>query len=380
MKILVVDDNKTNLTLLKKLATSVENCSAIGFISPEEALQAMPDLDFDIGVIDFQMPVYNGVDLLMEIRRFDKYRDKPFVVVTADGDTETRMTALNAGAIDFLTKPINPLEFQARIRNLVALTDARNQLAEKADWLRREVDKVLSELREREQEIIYRLTLAASYKDPETALHTLRVGAYSEAIAKAYGLAPEICADIRLAAPMHDIGKVGIPDAVLLKRGVYTETEREQMQCHTSIGSQILGNRGRASCNWPPKSQVRITSAGTGRGIRAVLWRRKFRLPAGSSPWPTVLMRLRRCVLTRRPGAWSVRSSISRSVPGRSSTPLASTRSFAPCRACRPSCPVTATPAVCRCRPRNKIAYGVFFYYFDGTLFRVSRYWRHWQE
>lgn len=241
MKILVVDDNKTNLTLLKKLATSVENCSAIGFISPEEALQAMPDLDFDIGVIDFQMPVYNGVDLLMEIRRFDKYRDKPFVVVTADGDTETRMTALNAGAIDFLTKPINPLEFQARIRNLVALTDARNQLAEKADWLRREVDKVLSELREREQEIIYRLTLAASYKDPETALHTLRVGAYSEAIAKAYGLAPEICADIRLAAPMHDIGKVGIPDAVLLKRGVYTETEREQMQCHTSIGSQILG-------------------------------------------------------------------------------------------------------------------------------------------
>lgn len=241
MQILVVDDNKTNLTLLKKLATSVENCSAIGFLTPEEALHAMPDLDFDIGVIDFQMPVYNGVDLLMEIRRFEKYRDKPFVVVTADNDTETRMTALNAGAIDFLTKPINPLEFQARIRNLVALIDARNQLAERADWLRREVDKVMSELREREQEIIYRLTLAASYKDPETALHTLRVGAYSEAIAKAYGLPDEICADIRLAAPMHDIGKVGIPDAVLLKRGAYTETEREQMQCHTSIGSQILG-------------------------------------------------------------------------------------------------------------------------------------------
>ncbi|MFD1747125.1 HD domain-containing phosphohydrolase [Rhizobium helianthi] len=241
MNILVVDDNKTNLVLLKKLVSTVEGCSAIGFSSPEEVLQAMPELDFDIGVIDFQMPVYNGVDLLVEIRRFEKYRDKPFVVVTADDDTATRMTALNAGAIDFLTKPINPLEFQARVRNLVALTNARNQLAERADWLRTEVEKVVTELREREKEIIYRLTLAASYKDPETAMHTLRVGAYSEAIAKAYGLPDDLCADIRLAAPMHDIGKVGIPDAVLLKRGSYTEIEREQMQVHTSIGSHILG-------------------------------------------------------------------------------------------------------------------------------------------
>ncbi|WP_137131974.1 HD domain-containing phosphohydrolase [Rhizobium sp. FY34] len=241
MNILVVDDNKTNLTLLKKLVSSVDGCTPIAFSSPEQVLHAMPDLEFDIGVIDFQMPVYNGIDLLLEIRRFEKYRDKPFVVVTADGDTGTRMTALNAGAIDFLTKPINPLEFQARIRNLVALTDARNQLADRAEWLHREVNKVVEELREREQEIIYRLTLAASYKDPETALHTLRVGAYSEAIAKAYGLDAKTCTDIRIAAPMHDIGKVGIPDAVLLKRGIYDDEEREQMQGHTSIGCHILG-------------------------------------------------------------------------------------------------------------------------------------------
>lgn len=241
MNILVVDDNKTNLILLKKLVATVEGCHATGFSSPEEVLQAMPGLDFDIGVIDFQMPVYNGVDLLMEIRRFEKYRDKPFVVVTGDGDNATRMTALNAGAIDFMTKPINPLEFQARIRNLVALTSARNQLAEKAEWLRAEVDKVVKELREREQEIIYRLTLAASYKDPETAMHTLRVGAYSEAIAKSLGLSDQTCADIRIAAPMHDIGKVGIPDAVLLKRGQYSETERMQMRNHASIGMNILG-------------------------------------------------------------------------------------------------------------------------------------------
>lgn len=241
MKILVVDDNKTNLILLKKLAGTVAGCTGIGFSSPEEVLNAMPELDFDIGVIDFQMPVYNGVDLLVEIRRFDKYRDKPFVVVTADGDTATRMTALNAGAIDFLTKPVNPVEFQARIRNLVALMEARNQLAEKAEWIRREVARAVEELREREQEIIYRLTLAATYKDTDTALHTLRVGAYAEAIARAYGLPAEICSDIRVAAPMHDIGKVGIPDAMLLKRYTYVDAEATQVRSYSSVGGHILG-------------------------------------------------------------------------------------------------------------------------------------------
>lgn len=241
MKILVVDDNKTNLILLKKLAGTVSGCTAIAFSGPEEALGAMPELDFDIGVIDFQMPVYNGVDLLIEIRRFEKYRDKPFVVVTADGDTQTRMTAINAGAIDFLTKPVNPAEFQARIRNLVALVNARNQLAEKAAWIKSEVEKAVDELREREQEIIYRLTLAATYKDTDSALHTLRVGAYAEAIAKAYGLPPAICSDIRIAAPMHDIGKVGIPDAMLLKRGTYVDPEVTYVKSHGAIGGHILG-------------------------------------------------------------------------------------------------------------------------------------------
>jgi putative two-component system response regulator len=244
LRILLVDDNKTNLAILAKLVQRLEGCEPLVFSSPEEVLAEMPRLDFDVAVIDYQMPVYNGVDLLIETLRFEKYRDKPFVFVTADREVETRMLALNAGAIDFLTKPVNPMEFQARIRNLAALADARNKLADKAEWLRVEVDKAVRELREREQEIIYRLTLATGYKDAETGRHTLRVGLYSEAIAKAYGLPEKVCADLRVAAPMHDVGKVGIADAILLKQGKLTEQEFAEMQRHTLLGSEILGQSG----------------------------------------------------------------------------------------------------------------------------------------
>lgn len=240
MRILVVDDNKTNLTLLVKLVEKLKDCVAVPFSSPGEALSALPALDFDVAIIDFQMPVYNGVELLTEIVRFDKYKDKPFIFVTADQDMATRMSALNAGAIDFLTKPVNPLEFRARVQNIVSLADARTKLADKAEWLRTEVEKTVKELREREHEIIHRLTLAAGYKDAETARHTLRVAAYSEAIAREYGLSEDECQDLLLAAPMHDIGKVAIPDAVLLKQGKLTETEFRQMQRHAQVGSDIL--------------------------------------------------------------------------------------------------------------------------------------------
>lgn len=244
MKILLLDDNRTNLSLLTRLVEKIEGCQALPFAEPEKVVTALPALDFDIAIIDFQMPVYNGLEVLKEIGRFEKYRDKPVVFVTVDTDSATRMAALNAGAIDFLTKPINPLEFQARVRNLVALVDARDKLANKAEWLRTEVEKATIELRAREEEIINRLTIAASYKDMETARHTVRVGAYSAAIAAAYGLDRAFCSDIRLAAPMHDIGKVAIPDSVLLKKGKLTEDEFSVMQQHTIAGSEILRESG----------------------------------------------------------------------------------------------------------------------------------------
>jgi len=240
MRVLLVDDNNTNLAILAKLVERMEGFEAVPYSLPDRVLADLPALDFDIAVIDYQMPVYSGVDLIEELVRFEKYKDKPFVIVTADTDAETRMAALNAGAIDFLTKPINPLEFRARIKNLAALTDARNKLADKAVWLRTEVEKATAELRAREEEIIHRLTLAAGYREPETAKHTFRVGLYSAVIAKSYGLNHTYCSDLRLAAPMHDVGKVGIPDAILLKQTGLSDCEYGVMQRHTMLGYEIL--------------------------------------------------------------------------------------------------------------------------------------------
>lgn len=240
MRILLVDDNNTNLKLITRLVKKIDGCEPLPYSTPEAVLSSLPDLDFDIAIIDYQMPVYNGVELYTEIVRFEKYAEVPVIFVTADDDMTTRMAALNAGAIDFLTKPVNPVEFQARVHNIVSLTTARKQLADQAEWLRREVDRAVGELRLREQEIIHRLTLAAGYKDPETSRHTMRVAAYSEAIARELGLPDQQCNDIRLAAPMHDIGKVAVPDTVLLKQGRLTEAEYRQMQTHALIGRDIL--------------------------------------------------------------------------------------------------------------------------------------------
>lgn len=241
MRILIVDDNKTSLKLLVHLAGKIDGCEIVAFATPDEALGALPDIDLDLAILDYQMPTYNGVELYTEILRFEKYAQMPVVFVTADTDQATRMEALNAGAIDFLMKPVNPLEFNARVHNIVNLARARSELQKRAEWLRTEVEKTVKELREREEEIIQRLTLAAGYKDPDTAHHTLRVASYAEAIARELGLPDELCRDIRLAAPMHDIGKVAIPDTVLLKQGKLTEAEYRQMQCHALVGSDILG-------------------------------------------------------------------------------------------------------------------------------------------
>ena len=239
MRILLIEDNNTNLIFLRKLVERMGE-EAVAYASPVAVLDDLPQLDYDIAIIDYMMPVMNGIELLKELARNEKFRNKPAVFVSADTDTATRMAALEAGTIDFLAKPINPLEFQARLRNLMALVDAQNKLENQADWLRSEVDKAVAELHEREIEIIERLTTAAAYKSAETARHTIRVGAYSEAISRACGLSSEACREIRLAAPMHDIGKVAIADAILNKPGKLTVEEFNEMKTHTLAGYDIL--------------------------------------------------------------------------------------------------------------------------------------------
>lgn len=242
VRVLIVEDNRTNLALMELLIRQVQNCIAIGYSDPSAVVADLPTLAFDIAIVDYQMPGMNGIELIRMIRSAAGAAEKPIVMVTADQDARIRHEAIHAGAMEFLNKPIETVEFKARIANLARLSEAQQKLRDQAGWLRLEVEKATAELREREEEIIHRLALAAGYKDKETADHTVRMARYCRYIAEGLGFEENLCRDIELAAPMHDIGKVGIRDAVLLKPGKLEPDERAHMNEHTAIGAAILGN------------------------------------------------------------------------------------------------------------------------------------------
>ncbi len=149
------------------------------------------------------------------------------------------------GATDFLTKPVDAVEFLARVRNMLELRRSQKSLQDRAAWLAAEVAKATAEIRAREHEIILRLSRAAEFRDQETGDHTVRVGRYAQLISARLGFSEEDQEILLRAAPMHDIGKVGVPDHVLLKAGPLTSEERAVMEQHTVIGYHIL--RGSAS-------------------------------------------------------------------------------------------------------------------------------------
>jgi putative two-component system response regulator len=240
IRVLIVEDNRTNLMLMEMLVRQVPNCRAISFTDPQAVVADLATLEFDIAIVDYQMPGMNGIELIGAIRKAPHAADKPVVMVTADRDARIRLDAIHAGAMEFLNKPIEPIEFKARIANLARLSEAQRKLENQAEWLRAEVDKATLELRRREEEIINRLALAAGYKDRETGAHTIRMARYCGILARRLGLPEETCRDIQLAAPMHDIGKVGIRDNVLLKNGSLDAAERAHINEHTAIGGRIL--------------------------------------------------------------------------------------------------------------------------------------------
>ena len=241
-RVLIIEDNRTNLLMMERLVCQVDGCVPLPFANPLAVHAQIDSLGYDIALIDYQMPGMDGIALINAMRAAPAYADQPVVMITADQERSIRLDAIKAGAVEFLNKPIDPVEFRARLTNIVRLSVVQRQLADRAEWLRSEVDKATAELREREEEIIHRLALAAGYKDKETAEHTVRMARYCRFIAEGLGFDNELCRDIELAAPMHDIGKVGIQDAVLLKPGKLDPHERSHMKEHAAIGGMILGN------------------------------------------------------------------------------------------------------------------------------------------
>lgn len=239
---LLVDDSKSALGLLKRLVEADGQVQATTFLDPIEAMAAARASDFDIVLVDYEMPKMDGITFIRELRTLPRFTDIPIVMITSIETDEVRIRALEAGATDFLPKRPQALELSVRLRNLIKLGNAVSTLNSRAVDLANEVAAATQKLQQREEEIILRLALAVEYRDNDTGEHTLRVAKYSRLIAEQLGLPARLCRDIYLASPLHDVGKVAIPDNILLKPGRLNEDEMAIIRTHAAIGAHILAD------------------------------------------------------------------------------------------------------------------------------------------
>lgn len=248
--IAICDDSITNVMILSKLLESEGIKNIHSFTDPRKVVPFLKERkgNIDLLILDIEMPHMTGFDVMNAIAaEFPDQRHFPVLVITGLRDKEVRTHALTAGANDFIGKPFDQLEVVLRVRNLLGVQRALRIQTQLAEQLEREVVKRTDELNKANDLLVYLLALAGEMRDNETGRHVARVGRYSRILAEGIGLPPELCFLIEKAAPLHDIGKIGIPDSILHKNGRLDEAEREIMNSHTTKGLQLLGEHGHDS-------------------------------------------------------------------------------------------------------------------------------------
>jgi two-component system response regulator RpfG len=241
--VVIVDDESTGRLILGKIIQQVaDDITIVDFESALEALAWLDDNQADLIVTDYKMPEMNGVGFIQALRERADCENVPIMMITVVSEKAVRYEALDAGATAFLIRPIDQVECRTSCRNLLKLHEQHLIIQNRADWLAQQVNVATEQIVLREQETILRLAKAGEYRDEETGNHVVRMAKYARQIAEELGLTQNECDDIEYAAPMHDIGKIGIPDGVLLKPGKLNANEWEIMQSHTTIGYEILSN------------------------------------------------------------------------------------------------------------------------------------------
>ncbi len=240
-RVLIVDDQSTGRKILERIIQDLSpHLRVDSFADPLAALQHIQTQTPDLILVDYKMPGLNGLQFTHQVRQTPGCADVPLVIVTVIQDIQVRYQALQAGATDFLTRPIDQVECLARCRNLLQLRTQQKLVRDHSLWLEKKVAEATAEVQQREQETLMILARAGEYRDNETGCHIVRMAKYTRILADALQLPPAECEAIERAAPLHDIGKLGIPDAILLKPGKLTEAEFAIMKNHARIGSEIL--------------------------------------------------------------------------------------------------------------------------------------------
>lgn len=240
-KILIVDDDINNVRLLQDILRVNGFTDVKGTDDPRGVISLFIEYDPDLVILDLNMPHVNGFELLNMMQPLVEEMDYlPVLVVTAEHSYDARRQALTNGASDFLTKPFLADEVYVRITNMLRLRHRTNFLKEQVRVRTQQLEQYQLELKEAQLETIMRLARAAEHRDDETGRHTQRVGLLSDMLARNLGWQEHKAQLLHFAAPLHDVGKIGIPDSILLKPGKFTETEYKIMQRHAKIGAELL--------------------------------------------------------------------------------------------------------------------------------------------
>ena len=244
--ILVVNDQPQNIELFEAYLAP-QGYEIIKAINGEEAIRKLAGNQIDLILLDVMMPCMDGFEVTRKVRQDDKNRLLPIILVTALRETEDRVKGIEAGCDDFLSKPMDKTELLARVQSLLKVKAYNDLRSNYEKDLENEVTKRTGQLKLAFEKIktasldtIYRLSVASEYKDEDTGDHIKRMSLYSAAVARRIGLDENTIETILYAAPMHDLGKIGIPDIILTKRAKLNPAEWEIMKLHTVIGAKIL--------------------------------------------------------------------------------------------------------------------------------------------
>ena len=239
-KILIVDDNSSNIDLLSKILLKDGYENIYSTTNPLEVQSLYIEHNFSLIILDLNMPNLDGFQVMRMLK--EQFPDFwiPIIIVTAQNDQPSKIRSLSLGARDFLTKPIDRLEVINTVYNIIETKMMQTILENQNIILEQKINERTQKLKTSYNELISALGRAAEYKDNETGNHILRMALYSKEVAKSYGLSDEFSNLLQNASPMHDVGKIGIRDSILLKPGKLTPEEFEIMKEHTTIGYNIL--------------------------------------------------------------------------------------------------------------------------------------------
>lgn len=239
-RVMIVDDEPINVKVAKKFVSTLGYSNFVTLTDSRKVVDALRDESPDVLLLDLMMPDVSGLDILEAMFVDPKLKRIPVIILTASSDRGTRLRALELGATDFLAKPLDPEELAPRIRNALLMRSYENHLRGHAETLEETVHERTRELCASRLELLHCLARAAEHRDDDTGKHVVRVGRYTALIAREAGMPGPYVEVLELAAQLHDVGKIGISDTVLLKPGRLTDDERSLMEIHTQVGADVL--------------------------------------------------------------------------------------------------------------------------------------------